>query len=140
MDRKKLIKLLTYLIFFILVINFFANKFYWYSSIWYFDMIMHFLGGFWIGLAFMWFSNQSFRLSPLSPESSPESKALTFKLVFKILIFVLFIGISWEVYEILVNDILAKNSFNFLDTLSDIFFDLSGGLCAMLYLWKKLPK
>ena len=125
MDRKKLIKLLTYLIFFILVINFFANKFYWYSSIWYFDMIMHFLGGFWIGLT-------SFYI--FSPQN------ISGKLIFKILLLVLCIGIGWEVYEILVNDILAQNSFNFLDTFSDIFFDLSGGLCAMLYLWKKLQE
>ena len=119
MDRKKLIKLLTYLIFFILVINFFGNKFYWYYSIWYFDIIMHFLGGFWIGLAFFYI---------FSPQN------ISGKLIFKILLLVLCIGIGWEVYEILVNDILAQNPFNFLDTLSDIFFDLFGGLCAMLYL------
>ena len=88
-------------------------------------MIMHFLGGFWIGLAsFYIFSLQS----------------ISDKLIFKILLLVLFIGLGWEVFEILVNDVMAQNSFNFLDTLSDIFFDLSGGLCAMLYLWKKLPK
>ena len=125
MDRKKLIKRLIYLIFFILVVNFLANKFYWYSSVWYFDMIMHFLGGFWIGLA----SFYTFSLQSVSD-----------KLIFKILLLVLFIGLGWEVFEILVNDVMAQNSFNFLDTLSDIFFDLSGGLCAMLYLWKKLPK
>ena len=88
-------------------------------------MIMHFLGGFWIGLT-------SFYI--FSPQN------ISGKLIFKILLLVLCIGIGWEVYEILVNDILAQNSFDFLDTLSDIFFDLSGGLCAMLYLWKKLPK
>lgn len=88
-------------------------------------MIMHFLGGFWIGLA----SFYTFSLQSVSD-----------KLIFKILLLVLFIGLGWEVFEILVNDVMAQNSFNFLDTLSDIFFDLSGGLCAMLYLWKKLPK
>ena len=126
MDRKKFIKPLIYLIFFILVINFLGNKFYWYSSVWYFDMIMHFLGGFWVGLAYFYI---------FSPQS------ISLKLIFKILLAVLFIGIGWEVYEILVNDILAQNPFDFLDTLSDIFFDLFGGLCVILYrVWKKLPR
>ena len=125
MDDKKLSKILIYLIFFILVVNFLANTFYWYSSIWWFDIVMHFLGGFWIGLSF-------FYLFP-SRSNSPNS-------VFKILLFVFIVGISWEIFEILFNNILAQNPFDILDTLSDIFFDLSGGLCAILYRWKKLQK
>ncbi len=80
---------------------------------------MHFWGGFWVGLA-------SFYIFSLPNISG--------KLIFKILLLTLLIGIGWEVFEILVNDVIAQNSFNFLDTLSDIFFDLSGGLYAMLYL------
>ena len=120
MDRKKLFKHLAYLIFFIFLVNFSANKFYWYSSIWYFDMIMHFLGGFWVGLAYFYI----FLLQNMSS-----------RLIFKILFSVLIIGVGWEVYEILVNDILAQNPFNYIDTVSDLFFDLFGGLCAILYLW-----
>ncbi|OGI60696.1 hypothetical protein A2641_02230 [Candidatus Nomurabacteria bacterium RIFCSPHIGHO2_01_FULL_37_25] len=120
MDRRKLIKTLIYLIFLIFLVNFFANKFYWYSSIWYFDMIMHFLGGFWVGLAYFYI----FLLQNMSS-----------RLIFKILFSVLIIGVGWEVYEILVNDILAQNPFNYIDTVSDLFFDLFGGLCAILYLW-----
>lgn len=125
MDRKKLAKLLIYLIFFILIADFLADKFYWNYSIWYFDIIMHLLGGFWVGLLFIYFF--------------PHSNIST-GLIFKILFFVLFIGIGWEIYEILVNDIIVQNPFDYLDTISDICFDLSGGLCAILYLWKKLPK
>jgi len=123
MDRKKLTKIIICLILFIFVVNFLANKFYWYSSIWYFDMIMHFLGGFWIGLAFMY----------LFPP-----KDISFKLIFQTLLFVLFIGVGWEVFEVLVNDVIAKNPFNYLDTASDIFFDLSGGTFATLYFLKRI--
>ncbi len=124
-DRKKLLKTLAYLIFIIFILHFLANKFYWYYSIWYFDMIMHFLGGFWLGLGV-------FYVFP------PKENSINF--IFKILLLVLLVGVGWEVYEVLVNDVIARNPFNFLDTLSDIFFDLSGGLCAILYLWKRRLK
>ena len=123
MERKKLITILAFLIFFILVVNFFAHKFHWYFSVWYLDMIMHFLSGFWIGLA-------SIYIFPLKNSS--------FDSVFKILLFVFFIGIGWEVFEIFVNDIIAQNSFDFLDTLSDILFDLAGGTFAILYFLKRI--
>ncbi len=118
MDRKALVKYLIFFILFIFIVNFLANKFYWYYSIWYFDLIMHFLGGFWIGLLFFYFF-------PLKNNS--------FSVIFKLLLFVFLAGIGWEVYEILVNDIIAQNPFDYFDTISDICFDLSGGLCAILY-------
>lgn len=123
MDRPKLIKRLIFLILLLFVINFFANKLYWYSSIWYFDMIMHFLGGFWIGLLYIYFHNK-------------ESVSLRF--VFKILLFTFLIGVGWEIFEILVNDVIAQNPFNTLDTFSDLFFDLAGGGISILYFLKRI--
>ena len=122
MDRKKLVKILAYLIFFILIVNFIAHKFYWYFSVWYFDIIMHFLSGFWIGLAFIYL---------FSPKNG------SFFSVFKVLLFVFFVGVGWEIFEIFVNDIITQNSFDFLDTISDLFFDLIGGALAVLYFFKK---
>ncbi len=123
MDRKKLTERLVYIIVLIFILNFVANKFFWYSSIWYFDMIMHTLGGFWVGLmSFYIFSIQRVSL----------------KLTYKILLYVLFIGVGWEVFEALVNNVIAQNSFNYLDTISDIFFDLSGGAMAILYSLKRI--
>jgi hypothetical protein len=128
-DRKKLFRTLTRYIILLFVITSIAVKLYWYYSIWYFDMITHFLGGFCVGLAVLWLLSYK--------TSSPE---LTFKLIYKVVLGVLLIGISWEIFEILFNNIIAQNSFNLLDTLSDIFFDLSGGLYAILYLWIKQQK
>ena len=123
MDRKKLIKRLIYLIFLILIANFLGNTFYWHVSIWYYDMIMHFLGGFWVGLvSFYFFTFQG----------------ISSKLILRILSLVLIIGIGWELFEILVNDAFASNSFNSLDTLSDIFFDLAGGSLSILYFLKRI--
>lgn len=123
MDRKDLLKRLAYLVFFIFLVNFFANKFYWYYSIWYFDMIMHFLGGFWLGLVYLYF---------FSPRGSFSKSILQASL------FVLLLGLGWEVFEFLVNNYIAQNPFDIIDTTSDIFFDLAGGVLAILYCFKKL--
>lgn len=110
---------------FIAFLNYVAVKLYWYTSIWYFDMIMHFLGGFWLGLAlfYLFFTENISKI-----------------FIFKIILGVLIIGAFWEGYEILVNNNFAQIPFNLLDTLSDIFFDLTGGLCAILYIWEKQLK
>lgn len=127
MDRKNLFKISAYSVILLSLVNFIALKFYWYFSIWYFDMLMHFWGGLCVGFALMW----------LLFDENPD---FSFKFILKIGLGVLFIGVSWEIFEILFNNIIAQNQFNALDSVSDIFFDLSGGLCAILYLWKKLQK
>ena len=84
---------------------------------------MHFLGGFWIGLVYFYIFPQ---------------KENSFSAILKVLAFVFFIGIGWEVFEILFNNIIAVNLFNSLDTFSDIFFDLAGGGLAVFYFFKRI--
>lgn len=127
MDKKKLFKISAYSVILLSLVNFIALKFYWYFSIWYFDMLMHFWGGLCVGFTLMW----------LLFNKNPD---LSFKFILKISLGVLVIGGLWEIFEILFNNIIAQNKFNALDSISDVFFDLSGGLCAILYLWKKLQK
>lgn len=90
-------------------------------------MSMHFLGGFCTTLVLIWFF--SFKKEILD---------LDFNLISKITLGVLFIGISWEIFEILFNNIIAQNSFNILDTTSDVFFDLAGGILAIVYYLKNI--
>lgn len=98
-------------------------KFYWYSSIWWFDMPMHLLGGFWVGLAVIYLlSLKEFNLS----------------FILKVLIGVLFIGFFWEIFEILVDKNISQNPFNTLDTVSDMFFDLAGGGLSIVYFLKRI--
>jgi hypothetical protein len=123
MNRKKLLIRLASLIIFIFVANYAAMKFYWYSSIWYFDMPMHFLGGFWVGLASIYvFSLKEFNL----------------KFIFKVLICVFLVGFFWEIFEILVDKSITQNPFNALDTFSDMFFDLAGGGVSIIYFFKRI--
>ena len=123
MDRKKFLLRLAYLIFFIFIINSLAMKFYWYWTIWYFDMPMHFLGGFWLSLLLIWF----FRIDKISP-----------RLILKISLGVLLIGVSWEIFEFWANNFIGQIPFSIPDTLSDIFFDLAGGLSGIFFYIKKI--
>jgi hypothetical protein len=98
-----------------------ANKFYWQNSVWYFDIIMHFLGGVWVGFFFIYV------YSPLQRVTRP---------VLKVLLSVFLIGISWEIFEFVVNNVIGRIPFDAGDTLSDIFWDLTGGLIATFYFFK----
>lgn len=122
-DRKSLSKILLCLIFLIFSIHFVATKLYWYYSVWYLDIVMHFLGGFWVGLVFFYL---------LSPRDGPARTFL------KTILFVLVIGIGWEIFEMLVNDVIAKNPFDFFDTIADLAADLFGGAVATFYFLKKI--
>ena len=119
MDGKKLLKYLVFLMLFMFLVNLAASKFYLYYSLWYFDILMHFLGGVWVGLFFLYvFSRKS--------QVLPSELKITF--------FVLIIGILWEAFEAFSHNYIGRDSFNILDTFSDILFDLAGGLCAILYI------
>jgi uncharacterized membrane protein YjdF len=117
-EKKNLFKYSASLIFVIFVLHFLATNFYWYYSMWYFDMFMHFLGGLWLGFVFLWFFGKN---------------NLNLSLIFKIIFGILIVGIGWEIFEFYFVNYVAENSFDRLDTLSDIFFDLFGGLSAVIY-------
>lgn len=122
MNRRKLLIRLAALIIFIFLVNSLSYKFYWYQSIWWFDMFMHFLGGFWLSLYLIWFLNP---------------KEINSKIIIRIILGVFVIGIMWEFYEFYVDDTLAKNGISSLDSTSDMFFDLAGGLTAIVYFMKR---
>lgn len=118
MDRKKLPSRIAYLVFFIFVVNTLAMKFHWYYSIWWFDMPMHFLGGFWLALATAWTLGRV--------NVSPS--------ILKVLLGVVIVGLGWEFFEVLAYNSPLDAPFNTTDTLSDICFDLAGGLAALFFL------
>ncbi len=123
MERKEFRKTVAGLIAVIFVLNFLANKFYWYYSIWYFDMIMHFLGGLWVALAYLYLVSAT---------------DINQRLVWKTLGAVLLIGVGWEIFEFYFINHVAENPFDQVDTLSDLFFDLLGGSGAIIYFKNKI--
>ena len=90
-------------------------KFHWYYSLPWFDMLMHFLGGLWLGLAFVW----------LYPAGTSY---------LKIIAGVLLVGIFWEIFELIVNNYFPNEPLDWGDTLSDLSFDMLGGGVAVFYL------
>ena len=120
MNRKILFSYTAGIIFLIFLMNLMANKLYLYSSLWYFDMIMHFLGGFWLGLFFLWLFYK---------DIFPDFKV---SFIVKLLLSVFLVGLVWELYEIVVNASFAKDVFDLSDTISDLVFDMLGGFSIYL--------
>lgn len=121
MEKKKLLFRIVFLMLFMFAVDRLAHSFFWYYTIWWFDMPMHFLGGVWVSLFFVYifFKEESFA-----------------KLALKVMLSLFCIGILWEVFEFATNNVIGRDPFNALDTVSDIFFDLAGGFFALFYFLK----
>ena len=133
MNRDKLLKHLVFLMFFILALNYIGISLHWDYTTWWFDMVLHFLGGFWEGVLFIWFFSIK-DLPFLKPSLDPNDP----KLIYKTIFFVLLIGLLWELFEFYTQNYIAQMPFSLFDTLSDIFFDLVGGFVAISYFYKKI--
>ena len=130
-NKKSLILKICALTFFIFFANFLAMKFYWYFSIWYFDMIMHFIGGFFISLLVYWL----YYYSGLVKDGKKYSKKFVILLS---IIGVLTIGVLWEIFEFNISAFITHTPQVILDTFGDIFFDLSGSMLGTLYFLRRL--
>lgn len=99
-------------------------------------MLMHFLGGFWQGIFFLWYFsvvNIPFLRRPVQDINT--------KTLWYVLSFVLFVGVCWEAGEFLTSNYIGREPFSIIDTISDIFMDLAGGASAIIYAFKKImPK
>jgi hypothetical protein len=118
MDLKRLLKHLVILMFFLFIMNYLGEKFYWQYSIWFFDMPIHFLGGAWVNMFFIYAFSRTGRKSDL---------------ILAGVIFTLAWGVGWEIFEYAVFNKIGSTPFSILDTLSDICFDMAGCLAAFIY-------
>jgi hypothetical protein len=122
MDRKKLLIRIVILMFLLFALDRLASGFYWYYTVWWFDMLMHFLGGLWVGL---------FLIYVISPKNS------SLKTILNIILWLLVIGILWEAFEFWTRTYIGQTPFDILDTLSDVSFDVAGGFLAILYFFNR---
>ena len=120
MDKKKLLKHLVFLMFFIFIVYLLNLKFFWDSLLWYFDMGVHFLSGLWVGMFFLYV------LSTKNPI------LLSLKSFLKITLLVLIIGILWELFQYIMN-IISTTPFDPVDSTSDVIFDLLGSALSFFY-------
>lgn len=107
---------------------------YWYWQYFWLDMPMHFLGGFWVAMFFLWFSNKYF----------PNIFSENLFLLVSALSFVALIGVFWEFYEFFYDIFISSRGYSgslgsmqlsAADTIKDLFFDLLGG-SALLAVYK----
>ena len=107
----------------IVVVNFIATMLHWYYFIWWFDMPMHFLGGVFTALIGMTFG---FRFIARTYHRDPHHA------LFSVILLVLVVGVGWELYEVLMQSISGTKFVTAVDSVSDIFFDLAGGLATLV--------
>lgn len=117
--RTRLLLPIVFLIWVIFGIHSIALMLHLYWVFPWFDILMHFLGGVWVGLFLLWFLYYSDYLSPtLLPKKTLAS----------ILLFGFLLGLLWEVFEIIVQ---SKTGVRFegnwaLDTAIDLGMDIFG--------------
>lgn len=101
-----------------------ATGLYLYWTVGWFDNLMHFLGGFCIGLLSIWVIYLSGIKSRLGIESPSVKKAILTSVVA-----VIIIGIGWEIFEY-ANGLTESTESYPLDVLHDLISDILGSILA----------
>lgn len=128
MTRKLYSFFLLVLISAIAVLNFYAYQFHWYWEFWWFDIIMHTLGGIWVGSAALWL--RYFRNAEAEKTELRTASILLFSLAS-----VYCIGIGWELFEFSLDTFITFKIHNLMNTASDLFFDGAGSILAVFIFW-----
>lgn len=140
LSQKNLSSAITLFFLAIAAIHAAAVYFYLYWIIGWFDVVMHFMGGMWLSLIAIWFLYFSGKL---------DFNKNFFLVLVIILGIVALGGVLWEFFEFSFDKIflgkidkyavrIGLAQLSLTDTLSDLFFDLLGGLAGGLLFFKKL--
>lgn len=126
--EKKLFLEIFILSIVIAVIHFFASKYSLYWTIDWLDILMHFLGGFLIGLiaVFIFFISGYIHYP----------KEHTLVVISSIFGTVLIVGLTWELWEVFVGFTDVINDLG--DTIFDMIMDMIGAMAAYYYSRNKL--
>ena len=122
---KPLIKELVAIALLVLCLHVVAVYFYLYWSIDEFDSVMHFLGGALVALFFVY-------LYFVSGAFVPKRKGVANYILISLLGLV-FVGVSWEIYELLYGLTYVTWADYASDTALDFVMDTLGGVSAALY-------
>lgn len=103
-----------------------AINLYLYWELWWLDMLMHFLGGFWVALLGFWIIAFFDRVEEFSKK----------QILIVSVVFTLVIGLLWELFEAGAGlSFVGRDAWG--DTILDIIFDIVGGLTAGYYIFKR---
>lgn len=103
-----------------------AAAFYFYWDVSWFDTMMHFLGGFALGLFFIWLIYARRKVRPSLKQSLFTATAM-----------VLLVGVGWEVFEY-ANGLTQSTEVYRSDVRNDLIADIAGAfLAGCLARWQK---
>ena len=120
--KQTVILLLT-----IAVLDLTAFVFYLHWTVWWFDVLLHFLSGSCVAMATVMFWNH-FR---------GASQTSRLKMIFIALLGTIIIGFLWEAYELLLSATSFSDGIAYIkDTIYDLVMDISGGFFGALYAYK----
>ena len=128
--HQPLFRFLFILISIIALLHLTALKLSFYSQLWWFDILMHFLGGFWVGITALWFTHQYILRRAPTPRSA----------LFITLISITVVATLWEFFELwagvpIVGDYKKDTA---LDLSTGVFGALAGYTYVMkAIVWKK---
>lgn len=95
----------------------YANMNYLYWQHRWLDTPVHFVGGLWLALAFVWLSSVFGR---------------QIRTILPLIFIVLVVGVGWEVYEYIFE--ISYSSYYIFDTSKDLLMDVFGAIAAFLIL------
>lgn len=130
LSRLRIPPFLVFLIVAIAVVNGFADKYYWYWQIRWFDMPMHFFGGVWLAGMTIW-------LYPHLRTKLPDSFS---KILLICLAAAFGVGLTWEIYEAMISYLTVGHINAMPDTLSDLLFDILGGTTVAIFTWWRIKQ
>lgn len=122
--KKELFIFDIVLLIFIASLNQIAISFHLYWLVWWFDILMHFLGGLWVGLSALWFVYFSDFLKFFE-----YNKRNIFLIS---LITTIVVGLGWEVFEFII-EVDFSNGY-WKDTIQDLIMDTIGAITASIIL------
>jgi len=104
----------------IALLQFLATRYFLYWEFWWFDIVMHFLGGLFIGVSYLWLLR--FEASAQLQKRVPVLVSSFFA--------VFLVGILWEIFEY-VTGMYVETGYT-LDTMLDLTMDIVGMMSAYL--------
>ncbi|MCK5021949.1 MAG: hypothetical protein KAR54_01740 [Candidatus Pacebacteria bacterium] len=131
MQKKTFSLILLFVIYVILFFDLMAFKYFFYWRFWWYDIVMHFTGGLWIALL-------GYYLFFFAGFAGLGRKIIKSDSVFWVtFVFVLTIGILWELFELIATSFDLPLNY-FFDTGLDLIMDMLGWALIYYFFLRKI--
>lgn len=110
----------------IAVLNWLAGENDWYWTLYWYDFMMHFLGGLWLGLFLSWLGTTP--LGSWVPLLRSQGRVILLSIL---------VGIAWEIYELTFGITFLADKGYVWDTSHDLVMDTLGAFVGAWIFWKQ---